>query len=239
MRIERGMYGLPQAGILANKHLRKNLEPHGYYEATHTLGLWLHKTLPIKFTLVVDDFGVEYVGTEHAHHLINALKKSYDVSVDWTGKLYIGINLSWNYEQRYVDTSMPQYANKSLRKFGHKTPQKPQHTPYIPPPKTYGKDSQKPTPPDTSEKLPPKEKKKIEQIVGSFLYYGQAVDNTALFALNNIASHQSAATKQTEKQSNTFLDYIATNPTATVQFYASDMILNVHSDVSYLSATKG
>ena len=61
MRIERGMYGLPQAGILANKHLCKNLEPHGYYEATHTPGLWLHKTLPIKFTLVVDDFGVEYV----------------------------------------------------------------------------------------------------------------------------------------------------------------------------------
>ena len=58
MQIERGMYGLPQAGILANKLLRKRLEPHGYYEVNHTPELWRHKTLPIQFTLVVDDFGI-------------------------------------------------------------------------------------------------------------------------------------------------------------------------------------
>jgi hypothetical protein len=32
MEIVKGMYGLPQAGILANKLLRKRLAPHGYYE---------------------------------------------------------------------------------------------------------------------------------------------------------------------------------------------------------------
>ena len=32
------------------------------------------------------------------------------------------------------------------------------------------------------------------------------------------------------------LDYLATKPNATVRFYPSDMILNVHSDASYLSA---
>ena len=32
------------------------------------------------------------------------------------------------------------------------------------------------------------------------------------------------------------LDYLATNPNATVRFYPSNMILNVHSDASYLSA---
>ena len=40
MEIIRGMYGLPQAGILANKLLRKRLEPHGYFEVQHTPGLW-------------------------------------------------------------------------------------------------------------------------------------------------------------------------------------------------------
>ena len=39
MRIVRGLYGLPQAGILANKLLRKHLAPHGYYELPHTPGL--------------------------------------------------------------------------------------------------------------------------------------------------------------------------------------------------------
>ena len=74
--------------------------------------------------------------------------------------------------------------------------------------------------------------------MGSFLYYGRAVDSTTLLALNNIASQQSEATKQTEKHSVTFMDYMATYPHAVIRFYASNMILNVHSDASYLTATK-
>ena len=34
-------------------------------------------------------------------------------------------------------------------------------------------------------------------------------------------------------------DYMATHPEAKIRFRASDMILNVHSDASYLSAAKG
>jgi hypothetical protein len=33
------------------------------------------------------------------------------------------------------------------------------------------------------------------------------------------------------------LDYLATHPDATVQFHASDMILSIHSNASYLSKT--
>ena len=35
------------------------------------------------------------------------------------------------------------------------------------------------------------------------------------------------------------LDYLAMHPDATVRFYASDMILNIHSDASYLSEPGG
>ncbi len=34
------IYGSPQAGVLANKLLRKRLAPHGYYKVVHTPGLW-------------------------------------------------------------------------------------------------------------------------------------------------------------------------------------------------------
>ena len=57
-------------------------------------------------------------------------------------------------------------------------------------------------------------------------------------ALSNILSQQAKPTKNTEKHSNTFLDYIATYPDATTRYYASDMVLNVHSDASYLTAPK-
>ena len=75
MQIEKGLYGLPQAGILANKLLRKLLLPHGYIEMSHTPGLWKNISRPIAFTLVVDDFGVKYEGIKNSHYLLNALKK--------------------------------------------------------------------------------------------------------------------------------------------------------------------
>jgi hypothetical protein len=59
--IRRGMYGLPQAGIIANQLLKKRLAEFGYFELPHTPGLWKHASRPVQFTLVVDDFGIKYV----------------------------------------------------------------------------------------------------------------------------------------------------------------------------------
>jgi hypothetical protein len=42
--IRKGMYGLKQAGLLANQLLQTCLALFGYYPARHTPGLWLHKT---------------------------------------------------------------------------------------------------------------------------------------------------------------------------------------------------
>ena len=69
------MWGLPEAGILANKLLQKRLKPHGYHECVNTPGLWRHTTRLITFSLVVNNFGVKYVGKEHADHLISCLKR--------------------------------------------------------------------------------------------------------------------------------------------------------------------
>jgi hypothetical protein len=82
LEMRRAVWGLPQAGILANKVLRKRLLPHGYYKCTHTPGLWRHLTRLISFTLVVDDFGVKYVGKEHVQHLITCLKEKYKLTED-------------------------------------------------------------------------------------------------------------------------------------------------------------
>ena len=60
--IVKGMYGLPQAGRLANDLLRERLAKHGYYEAPHTPGLWKHTWRPVWFSLIVDDFGIKYIG---------------------------------------------------------------------------------------------------------------------------------------------------------------------------------
>jgi hypothetical protein len=116
IKIQKGMYGLPQAGILTNELLQHNLAKHGYRPTQHTNGLWTHDTRPISFSLVVDDFGVKYVGREHAEHLMACIKKKYNISSDWNGTAYCGLTLEWDYKNQKVDLSMPGYIKAALNK---------------------------------------------------------------------------------------------------------------------------
>jgi hypothetical protein len=44
IEIQKGMYILPQAGILANELLQRRLAQDGYQPTNHTHGLWTHDT---------------------------------------------------------------------------------------------------------------------------------------------------------------------------------------------------
>jgi hypothetical protein len=129
IEIRKGMYGLKHAGLLVNQLLQTHLAPFGYYPACHTPGLWLHRTRPISFTLVVDDFTVKYVGKQHAEHLQNALLRTYKLTKDLTATLYSGMTLKWDYKSRKCNIFMPGYVSKVLSKFQHDAPKYPQHTP--------------------------------------------------------------------------------------------------------------
>jgi hypothetical protein len=131
---------------------------------------------------------------------------------------------------------MPQYVMKKMTCYAHPVPNKPQHCPYSPNPITYGKDNQAPTSANESPLLDDAGKKRIQQVVGSFLYYARAVNPTILMALSDIATQQSAPNENTKKQFDQYFDYMWTHPDATIQYRASDMILNVHSNALYLSA---
>ena len=75
--INGAMYGLKAAGYIANKDLEKHLAPFGYYPSKMTAGLWFHKTRPISFCLVVDDFAVKWINRKDADHLFDAVKERY------------------------------------------------------------------------------------------------------------------------------------------------------------------
>lgn len=88
-KILKGTYGLPQAGILAKKLLRKQLPKHGYHKVAHTPSLLKQIWRLIALILMVDDFGVKYFGEEHACHLCEALKTStYTIEENWRENLY-------------------------------------------------------------------------------------------------------------------------------------------------------
>jgi hypothetical protein len=69
------------------------------------------------------------------------------------------------------------------------------------------------------------------------LYYARAVDPTVLMPLNEIATEKTKATEKTQAATNQLLDYLATHPDDTIRCHASDMILHIHSDASYLSVS--
>jgi hypothetical protein len=171
----RGMYGLPQAGLLANELLEKRLNKRGYFQSKLVPGLWKHEWRHVQFTLIVDDFGVKYVGKEHALHLKATLEKNYGVTTEWNRKRYIGITLDWDYERCQVNLSIPGYITKAL-KFLQRTVRTKQHQPFPSAPIKYGAKTQYATQSSTASLLDAAGKKFIQQVSGKFLFLGRAVD---------------------------------------------------------------
>lgn len=235
--IRKGLYGLVQAGRLANDQLVEHLETFQYYPAKNTPGLFSHLTRPISFTLCVDDFGVKYTNTADVDHLIAALKTRYRITIDWTGQQYLGLTLAWDYIARHVDCSMPGYIERTLHRFHHPAPNKPQHSPHAWTAPHYGAPTQYAESPDTSTPLSASNTTLLQQILGTLLYYARAVDNTLLVAINTLASTQTKGTEATLTAAVQLLNYCATHPDAIIRFVASDMTLHIHSDASYLLAT--
>ena len=234
IQANRGMYGLPQSGLLANELLEKRLNKRGYHQSRLVPGLWRHKWRPVQFTLVVDDFGVKYVGEEHALHLKQTLEENYKVTLEWDGRRYIGITLDWDYKRRQVHLSMPGYIKKALKQFKHER-RKLQHQPYPSVIIKYGAKKQYATPESSSPQLDKQGKKFIQQVCGKFLFLGRAVDSTLLCPISAIALQAAKPTEDTMEQTLQLLDYIATQEEAVLTYSASDMKLAVHSDASYLS----
>ena len=94
------MYGLPQAGLLANELLEKRLNKKGYLQSKLVPKFWTHDWRPFQFTLVVDNFGVKCVGKEYAIHLKNTIEENYTVTTEWDERRYIGTTLDCDYKRR-------------------------------------------------------------------------------------------------------------------------------------------
>jgi hypothetical protein len=232
------MYGLPQAGILTNELLQRNLAKDGYLPTTHTHGLWTHDTRPISFSLVVDDFGVKYVSREHAEHLMACIRKNYNISSDWNCTAYCGLTLNWDYHNRTVDLSMPGYIKAALHKYQHPAPARPEHAPHTWNPPSYGDKMQFVSEPTPSPAISDKDVNKLQQLTGTLIYYARAVDPTLIMPINVLASEQPNATEVTADKIIKLLNYCNTHPETKIRYRASDMILHIHSDASYLSEHK-
>ena len=232
------MYSLNQSGILANEQLTYHLDISYYHPTPLIHILWTHKTRKIKFSLVIDDFGIKYEEKADAEHLLQTLCNKYPISVDWTGQLYCGISITWNYAKRYIDISMPGYVNSALHKFSHPQPTLPDNAPHTCTQPTYGAKIQYAEAPSSAKPLPQPAVTCIQKFIGTLIYYSITVDSTMLVYIGTIASTQATETQNTAKAVVKLLNYAASHPDATIWYNYSGISLYIHSGGSYLSSPK-
>jgi hypothetical protein len=147
------------------------------------------------------------------------------------------MTIDWDYIGRAVHTSMLNYIPEALTRFQHPTPRIPQHQlyPHVKP--FYRAKAQYTEDVDSSLPLDKQEKKNVQEVISTLLYYAHCVDNTMLPALGSLATQQANPTQNTKKLVHQLLDYAATHPNAIITYRASDMVLAGHSNESYLLET--
>ena len=240
MQLNKGIYGLKQAGRLAQQRLIKHLADHGYHQTEHTPCLFKHDTNSVIFTLVVDDFGVKYKQKEDVTHLLDTLEKLYKIKTNWSGDAYIGFDIAIGVCPRLnikrVTLSMPRFLPNALKRFNIK-PGKPVYNPIDYRPGIHTA-IQRPTPEDSSAPATKAETLRIQQIVGVILYYARAIDSTFTTPVGKVSSAQATPTAAVLTAAERLLHYAATQPAAALVFYGSKMDMIVHGDASYLSETK-
>jgi hypothetical protein len=118
-------------------------------------GLRKHKWRPNQFCLIVDNFGVEYVGIEHFNHLLVVLQRYHQVQTNMTGNKIAGLNVQWDFPRKRVRIDMKIYVNNLLLNLNWPLPKKPQLLPFTATPIACGQKTQFTPDKDTLAPLPP------------------------------------------------------------------------------------
>jgi hypothetical protein len=238
--INKGLYGMPQAGLLAKTELNKLLATHGYHECVFTQGLYRHATRPISFTVWVDDFLIKFkrgANKDDINHLLDVLRLKYKFKIDWHGRQYLGLKIDYrrtDRRNRSLTISIPGYAARMNAELGIARPAHDPKSPisYVAPSYTSGPQWETI---DDSPRLDAKGIQFVQRIVGKCLFYGRMVAPSIELATNTIGSTQAKATQQTLKAAMRLCHYLAWHPDHSITYYPSTMRLHIHSDASHQS----
>jgi hypothetical protein len=130
---------------------------------------------------------------------------------------------------------MQGYIKAALHEYQHPAPASLDHAPHTWNQPMYGAKTQFVNETKTSPTLTNKKVNTLQQLTGTLLYYAMAFYPTLIMPINVLASEQSNATEITADKVIKPLNYCNTHPETKILYHASDMILHIHGDASYLS----
>ena len=87
----------------------------------------------------------------------------------------------------------------------------------------------------SARELDESNQKRLQKIVGKFLYYARAIDPTMFVALNSLTELQSKPSIKTAKKITQFINYSATHPDAVTEYRKIGMVIHIYLDASYIS----
>ena len=235
-RADKTIYGLKESGKLSNDRLVSLLTTYGFVE-TSTPCLFRHPTRSIAFILVVDDFGVKYQNRDDFDYLIQCLSTLYQVKAHPIAHTFLGFRLSHDRRLRTLALSYPGYVDSLLTRL-RPDGVKGCATPSIYTPPRFGSVAPQLPTSDTEPPATEAQCKELQVAVGYLMYYGRCVDARILPATCALASEQAVATLGTLKRLERLLGFVSTHRHGSRVFRASDMLLTVFSDASYLSRSR-
>jgi hypothetical protein len=235
MRVEKTIFGMPQAGYLSKLRLDTHLAAHGYTEHPDVACLYSHESNGTQFVLVVDDFAVSCQSLEAKQHLMDTMASGgYIMKYDHAGSKFVGLTIELDRHARTLTLSMPGYVEKMEARFAHRFGAL-QNSPMIYTPPKFGAHQQEPSSLDTSPRITDAEIKENQAIIGCGLFFARMIDAPTLTAVCALASEQAAGRASIMPKIQRYLGYLRGEKDIKVVYHASDMVLTWHTDGSYLS----
>jgi len=232
--VNKGMYGLKQAGLLANDRIVTLFDKHGYKQSKYIPQLFFSEDKSTAFCLVVDDLLIK-ANEANRDKLYECLRTQYEIVTDNTGSKYLNIDIRRDKTNKLAGLSMRGYLDRLITRFDHWAGTRTAHSPGIYQPPSYGVKTQYAEPEDTKEKLSAADTLTLQQLVGGMLYYTRAIDATSMHETNKLGSDQSTATETILPRCQRLLEYCRAYPDSELVFRKSKMELIIQSDASYNS----
>ena len=226
------MYGLKEAGLIAQKELLNVLSRNGYSEPDNMMIIRANDPKDKTAAVVnVDDFGIKYTDKADAEKLLQIIRDAgYILKVDWEGKKYCGLNINHDIIGRTLTIDVGDMVFDMLERFGM-TDCKGADSPikYIAP--IYGQAKQY-SEIDESTPLNKEEIKRLQQIIGCLLFLAYAVRYDIVTAVSIVSAMQGKPTKIVLEAAHHILRYLKKHPKRGVRFYPTNYKFIVYSDAS-------
>ena len=243
LKLIRSIYGMRQAGYIAQRNLLALLKANGYYESGYD-SIFTSNDGKTIFLTHTDDFAIGYDDEKEVQQLVQMLTEAkYKITIDMEGKNFCGFEVEYNRNapQPYIALTIEKIIDKAIIRFGYDKVTKTRNTPYPTANATnFTEYDPREMPDDISRILNAKEITLLQEMIGVLRYIAIAVYGHLELCIAKIAANMANPRVSMLEAAQRIFEYLANpaNRKRGLKYFKSDMQLYAVSDASYGTETK-